>query len=204
MTEPSALPLDSLRRLARGLLYDRDGAEDVVQEAWLAALRQRPPAAELAGWLTRAVRHRALDALRGNARRAERERRAARAEAVPSALELSAKLELLHALLDAVAALEEPHRTAIGLRFFDDLPPRAIAKRLGLPVNTVRTHVRRGLAELRRRLAERPGREGFLAGLAPLAGKMPWNVALGVAPSAGIGGGLGMLAGKKLVVAGAL
>lgn len=56
MDELSDLPLDSLRRLARGLLYDRERAEDVVQEAWLAALRRAPASEASRGWLAEAVR----------------------------------------------------------------------------------------------------------------------------------------------------
>jgi DNA-directed RNA polymerase specialized sigma24 family protein len=72
------------------------------------------------------VRSRAKDVHRDEARRGEREQRAARPEAQPSSAELSAQLELLRKLLDAVDRLDEPYRAAIGLRFFDDLPPRAI------------------------------------------------------------------------------
>ena len=39
MAHPLENSIPALRRLARGLLHDRDGADDVVQDAWLAALR---------------------------------------------------------------------------------------------------------------------------------------------------------------------
>ncbi|HEX6882315.1 MAG TPA: sigma-70 family RNA polymerase sigma factor [Planctomycetota bacterium] len=172
MHEHTETHMAALRRLARGLLYDAHGAEDVVQEAWLAALRKRPDSAPLGAWLRTAVRHLALDTRRRDERRARREADGARDERVPGPDEVLGQVELLHALLDAVAALEEPYRTTIGLRFLEGLPPRAIAARLGLPVNTVRTHVRRGLEGLRRRL-DGQGRERFLAVLAPLAGPLP-------------------------------
>jgi RNA polymerase sigma-70 factor (ECF subfamily) len=180
MDEPQDLPVAPLRRLARGLLFDASHAEDVVQDAWLAALRRRSAPANLVGWLARVVRSRAMDVRRDEARRDAREQRAARPEAQPSSAELSAQLELLRRLLDAVDRLDEPYRAAIGLRFFDDLPPRAIAKRLGLPVNTVRTHVRRGLEKLRKELdpGDERGRDTLLAALAPFAGKLPWTSAL--------------------------
>ena len=35
--------LRGLRRFARGLLFDRAGADDVVQDAWLVAIRRKAP-----------------------------------------------------------------------------------------------------------------------------------------------------------------
>ena len=150
--QPHALPVDSLRRLARSLLYDSHRADDVVQEAWLAALRREREPAELGSWLAGTVRRLASNSRRGEARRIEHERRSARKEAQPGADELSARLEILRRMLDAVDRLEEPYRTTIGLRFFEELPPRMIAKRQELPVETVRTRIKRGLQQLRREL----------------------------------------------------
>jgi DNA-directed RNA polymerase specialized sigma24 family protein len=100
--ERSDLPIEPLRRLARGLLYDRDRADDVVQDAWLAALR-RPPAPEsMRAWLAGAVRKLARSTHRDERRRAVREERAARPEALPSAADTTARFEVLRALLDAV------------------------------------------------------------------------------------------------------
>src|SRR5262249_55671586 len=46
-------------------------------------------------------------------------------------------------------------REVVLLRYFEDLPPRAIARRLGLPVETVKTRQKRALAQLRARLQPR-------------------------------------------------
>ena len=172
------LPLESLRRLARGLLYDDHRAEDVVQEAWLAALRRQPDAAVLPAWMRTAVRNLALNVRREEERRESREARVARSPLEPDSSEVLAQVEVQRRVLDALAALDEPYRSAVGLRYLEDQPPRAIARKLGLPVNTVRTHLRRGLAELRRKLERGTKREDLLAALAPLAGSMPTSVAL--------------------------
>jgi len=58
-----------------------------------------------------------------------------------------------------VFALDEPFRTVVLLRFFDDLAPRAIARQLGVPLATVHSRLQRGLARLRERLDRRPGCE---------------------------------------------
>ena len=46
-------------------------------------------------------------------------------------------------------SLEEPYRSTVALRFFEDLPPRKVAARMGVPVNTVRSRLRRALASMR-------------------------------------------------------
>ena len=189
-----------LRRLARRLLFDRGQADDVVQEAWLAALRRAPDAnAGGRGWLAGAVRRLARNRNRAELRLRHRERAAARGENVPPAEPALDRLEVVRSLVDAVAALDEPYRETVLLRFFDDLAPREIARRQRVPVETVRTRLKRGLERLRARLDARHGsaREEFLAALAPLAGKAPW-LALGGSAGAGpVGASVGGLAVSK-------
>jgi len=74
MSELPDVSIAALRRLARGLLYDRHGAEDVVQEAWLAALASGPRSMPLGAWLACTVRRLAQNRRRAEARRRERER----------------------------------------------------------------------------------------------------------------------------------
>jgi RNA polymerase sigma-70 factor (ECF subfamily) len=161
-----------LRALARSLLADPERADDVVQDAWLAALK-RPPRAgvPLRSWLAAVVRNRAYRVGREEARRARRERAAAQREWVRPADDVveaeAARQEVVRALL----GLEEPYRTVLLLRYYDDLKPREIAARLGLPGPTVRTRIERGLKLLRGRLdAGRSGdRRSWCLALAPLA-----------------------------------
>jgi RNA polymerase sigma-70 factor (ECF subfamily) len=48
-----------------------------------------------------------------------------------------------------VAALPEPYRETVALRFFGELALDEIAAATGRPLNTVKTHLRRGLERLR-------------------------------------------------------
>src|SRR2546423_10524135 len=53
-----------------------DSADDCVQEALVELARQRPSPEHVVAWLYRVVKHRALNAARGDRRRRERESRA--------------------------------------------------------------------------------------------------------------------------------
>lgn len=158
---------DGVRALARSLVGDASTADDVVQDACVAAMT-RPPAADTPprAWFVAVVRNLARRAHRGDARRALRELSAARPEAIESAASVTARIEIHRRLVDEVAALDEPYRTAIVLRFFDGLVPAEIAARLGVPAATVNTHVHRGLATLRARLDR--GRDDWRAALLPV------------------------------------
>src|SRR5262245_39568017 len=128
----------SLRRLAGSLLAG-EGADDVVQEAGLAALSQPRALRHPGMWLRGAVRKLSLMVRRGSARRRARERLAARSEVDPcDPAALAAQAELVRDVAAAVHGLDEPFRSAILLRFWHDLSVDAIAARLGVPRNSVR------------------------------------------------------------------
>ncbi len=159
----------ALLRLARGLVRDPGEADDVLQQSALLALEGRvgsgrAPAAFWGGVIRNLVRHRA----RAAARQKEHERRAARPDATSSVLDAVARVDLHRRILDEVRALEEPYRTVLVLRYLEGLWPRAIATRLGLPLETVKSRLKRGLSTLRRRLDA--GSEGS---------RMRWLGALG-------------------------
>ena len=161
-----------VRGVARRLLADEHRVDDVVQETWLAALRRGPgPGGSLRAWLATVARHFAIDARRRDAAREARERAAARPETAPSMDEIYAREAIRRRLIDAVAALPEATRAVFLLRFFDGLPPRKIAGRLGLPVETVKTRLKRGLEAVRARLEhqESIGGKHWAAWLAPVA-----------------------------------
>ncbi|MFQ5845660.1 MAG: RNA polymerase sigma factor [Planctomycetota bacterium] len=122
-----------VRGLALQLVFDEHRADDVVQETWLAALQHAPARPRsLRAWLARVARNIALKATRSELRRARRERLVARQRGprppppVPDAV---ARLASERRVVDAVLALDEPYRTTIILRFYEDLAPTEIARR---------------------------------------------------------------------------
>lgn len=175
-----------MRRLARRLLADDARADDVVQEAWMAAL-VRPPTVRPEGfgpWLRTVVRNFALRSRRENARRDRRERAAARRELDgASTADLVEREQTLRAVTDAVLELPPAAREVVLLRFYEGLPPREIAARLDLPTTTVQSRLQHAVERLRARLDERRGRDDWRAGLAAFAGlRLPR--ATGAAPRA--------------------
>lgn len=161
-----------VRALARQLVADGASADDLVQETWTAALVQ-PPArgVPLRPWLARVLRNAARMSVRGSERRTARERLAARSEALASAHDVVELAARQRDLVEALLALEEPQRTTLLLRYFHALPPRRIAARLEISVETVHTRLRRGLQRLRSVLEQRHGadKNAWLSALLPLA-----------------------------------
>jgi RNA polymerase sigma-70 factor (ECF subfamily) len=163
-----------VRRLARSVARSGDAAldaDDLAQEACLMALRSPPGACgNVRGWFATVLHNVARQARRASGRRTARERAHADRTATcsPPADELVARAAAHRAVVDAVLGLDEPYRTAVLLRFFEDLPPRAIATRLGVPVATVHTRLLRALARLRAVLDADSG-AGWRALALPLA-----------------------------------
>lgn len=141
-----------LRALAARLVGEGD-ADDVVQQAWVAASKAKPR--RLGAWLERVVRRIAGHVRRDAAAVREHERRAAQPVAWQDATAPLERREALEALAAGLAALPNDWAEVVLLRHADGLPPRQIAKRLGIPVNTVRSRARRGLAQLREELGRR-------------------------------------------------
>lgn len=170
-----------LRRLARSLIEDEAAADDLVQQTWLGAL-DRPPrsASSLRAWLSAVLKNAARKRANREQRRGSWERRAARPERIPSTEDVVARLTEQRAVADAVLALAEPYRTVVLLRFFDELPPREIARRLDVPVETVKSRIQRALSLLRERLDHVHGgdRSAWCLALLPLAG---WKIPIPVA-----------------------
>lgn len=155
-----------LDALARELVDDPHRAQDAVQDAWVMALRHRAQVRRLGPWLGQVVRHLASRQRDREAGRARREARCAQPESQPSALEVVVRVQQQHRVVAAVLALDEPYRATVLMRFFDGLPPRAIAERTGVPVATVRTRLGRALVRLRAVLDDENG--GRRAWAAPL------------------------------------
>jgi RNA polymerase sigma-70 factor, ECF subfamily len=139
---------DDARRAALLVTGDRAAAEDIAQEAFLAALRALPRfdlRRPLRPWLHRIVVNRAIDFARARALRAEV---GADAAGEPTAAHEPAGPPLDEDLAAALLALGVEQRAVIVLRYLLDFTPGEIAALLDLPRGTVNSRLRRGLDAL--------------------------------------------------------
>lgn len=160
-----------LRRLAVDLVGVGTAAEDLVQETLVAAL-EHPPQQEgaLRTWLRTVLVNRARTRATTEGRRRGREALVARTEAVGGPHEILERLDLARRVAEALAELPEAERRALYLRYYEDLRPPEVARALGLPLGTVKSHLARGRELLRRRLDhDCGGRQAWLVALLPPA-----------------------------------
>lgn len=145
--------------LAMHLLRHAADAEEIVcqvfERAWLRASRYDPDRGSVMAWLLVMCRSRALDALKERRARARRDERAAsdEEEQVEDPEALLSRFQAGSAVHRAVAKLTPLRRQLVALAFFRDLSHQEMADCLALPLGTVKSHMRRGLAQLRDALA---------------------------------------------------
>ncbi|WP_224793456.1 RNA polymerase sigma factor [Microbacterium lushaniae] len=142
--------------LALRALGDRGDAEDATQRTFVSAWNSRasfdPERARLSTWLVAIAKHRIADVREARARVAAAQEELQRLTD-PEALVVP-EIDLGDRLLlaDEIERLEPDARAVIRLAFYDDLTHDQIAHRLRLPLGTVKSHIRRSLTRLRRRL----------------------------------------------------
>ncbi len=162
------------------LLGDRQAAEDVVQETFLALWNRAETydrrLGSLSSWLRTIARHRAVDRLRAEGRRPRvvslapaQDGREGDLEALERLISLGVDAqtqrdldpaasyddaELRAMLARALASMPPEERVVIALAYHDELTQTEIAARLGWPLGTVKTRTRRGLRHLREMLRE--------------------------------------------------
>ena len=138
----------------RGLSNQTD-AEDVTQQVFLAAWNGRASFSDASGslssWLVGITKHKIVDRLRLR----EREQKVVDVVTVsadqPHVDDVASVADKL-VVREEITRLGEPQQTIIELAFYHDLTHAQIAERLGLPLGTVKSHIRRSLDRLRTRL----------------------------------------------------
>jgi RNA polymerase sigma-70 factor (ECF subfamily) len=139
--------------IAFGILQNHEEAEDVVQDAfinaWKSRWRVRDPA-KFQGWISTIARHRAYDILR-------------RRRTVPLDEQLqefasagngseSPDTEREQQVRSALATLPELYRSAVALRYLQNMDYATIEQTLGLSNGALRGILGRALASMRKRL----------------------------------------------------
>ena len=141
--------------VALRILRGRAQAEDVLQESYLKIWRHAasydPAIASPMTWMATIVRHGAIDAVRKRQIEAfgGEDEIAAVASNDPDPVEEIHLARLRPKALAAFARLPEDKRRLIMLAYLRDRSRQELSTRLGVPANTVKTHLRRALLELR-------------------------------------------------------
>jgi RNA polymerase sigma-70 factor, ECF subfamily len=146
----------SVYSLALRMLGTRDLAEDLTQEVFMQMngnLSAIDSDRHLGFWLRQVTANRAIDQLR----------RRARVQMTPldeetqlfSADDASDPLLQRH-LQALIADLSAPARAVLLLRYQEDLDPVEIARTLNMPLNTVKSHLKRSLETMREKTIGMP------------------------------------------------
>jgi RNA polymerase sigma-70 factor (ECF subfamily) len=137
-------------RITRNVQTAEEVVEDTFWQIWRQAPRFDPARGNATAWMLTMTRSRALDALRrvdqvaSDTESGERE-----ADLADGPEDLLASSEAGKQLDAALARLEPLPRQLVALAFFRGLSHEEIATHTGLPLGTVKSHIRRALVRLR-------------------------------------------------------
>ena len=144
-----------------GATVAHDATQEVFLAAWRSRERYRPQAGSLVGWVMGIARFKVIDVYRSERRHPltlDGDADGDTDEGDESTIESMAQRMLV---ADALSQLPDRSRQLVELAFYGDLTHAQLAERFDLPLGTVKSDIRRGLARLRRYLeafddAQRP------------------------------------------------
>ncbi|MFI7483873.1 RNA polymerase sigma factor [Kocuria sp. M1R5S2] len=150
-----------VRGLAVRTLRDDSAADDVVQEVFIRAWKYRsgyhPERSSVPAWLIGIARNCIADAARTAGREADRRRAAAvHSDRGPRHEEADLLVDRL-VVRSEIERMGPPRSTIMALAVYEELTHQQIAQHLDLPLGTVKSHLRRGLTNLRTRLGDGHG-----------------------------------------------
>lgn len=142
--------------LVRRVLRDPAQSEEVVQEVllelWRTAARYDPARGSALSWVLTLAHRRAVDRVRSVRAASDRERRVAGRAEIPAydqvAEEVEGSLER-EWVRRCLRRLTDLQRQAVTLAYYDGYTYREVARRLSVPLGTVKTRMRDGLLRLR-------------------------------------------------------
>lgn len=150
-----------LLALCERILRQRVDAEDTVAEVFWEVWKRRDRYDVMRGparpYLMTLARSRAIDRLRSHSARPEvradsgwrLNEQDSLAGGSPTPDETASQSEMRVRIIAAIAELDARQREAMELAYYEGLSHQQIAERLGSPLGTVKTHIRRGLKKLR-------------------------------------------------------
>jgi RNA polymerase sigma-70 factor (ECF subfamily) len=143
------------------ILNDRSEAEDVLQDVFVAVWRKAasfdPVRASPITWLVTIARNRAIDRLRARSaggRIAPIDAAGDVCDPAPAAAERVEQAQEQQRLARCLDELEPRHAAAIRAAYLDGAAYEDLARRMSVPLGTMKSWIRRGLLKLRACLEE--------------------------------------------------
>jgi len=133
---------------------EREAAEDVTQESWMAimkGLRSLHDPARFRPWALRIVANKARDRIR---RESTRRRTSRRAPAEPAPAEATAASDAVRRVQAGLAGLDPDQRAVLSCFYLEEMSVREIADALSVPVGTVKSRLFYAREALRQRLED--------------------------------------------------
>ncbi len=147
-------------RITRSPALASDAVHDAMLQVWRNADRYSPERGNADGWLVSLVRYRALDIIRKQGRESTGVDVPEQVDEDPDALSRMVTQSDGAALRSCLEQVDESRRRLILLAFIDGLTQSEVAARVGQPLGTVKSTIRRVLLNLRACLdgaSPRPG-----------------------------------------------
>ena len=144
---------DFIKQLTFRYIHDEHHAEDLTQDVWVAFLENPPDNhVSIRSWIISTVKNLSYMMHRSDVRRRQREYMAAYLSENSSKEEEVERKEIRSLVIEALSGIREPIRSIILLRYYKGLSYKEIAHSLNISLNTMKTRLKRGLKQMRRRM----------------------------------------------------
>jgi RNA polymerase sigma-70 factor (ECF subfamily) len=163
LTRLYELTIDRVTGIVSGVLETLEDQQEVISDIytfiWKSAAIYDPKRGSVDAWMSVITKNRAVDHYRRGRRiaavnrRYDQEVQASLSAEAPGADQILTQDQSCQELQRAIRSLPPVRRHLIGLAFFRDMSHVDIASATGIPIGTVKSHVRRALASLRSEIA---------------------------------------------------
>ncbi len=145
------------RRFCRNAADAEDAVQEIFMEVWRSAERYNPSIGSEATFISTIARRRLIDKQRRAGRSVKFEPLSSAADADTNDASATQPMELADEVAraqEAMESLNDEQQSALRMSIYEGHSHAEIAKRMDVPLGTVKTNIRRGLIRLRTMLSE--------------------------------------------------